>query len=121
MGHHRQIIDRSGGRRLCLYSREPRSYQHFDGLPVVDSVSPHLRRHPLTGDWVGIAAARQGRTFLPNQAECPFCVMYDGGPVTDIPVDAYEVRFSPTDLPHCQRCLTAAGIGCCHGSRPWHL
>lgn len=122
MGHHRQIIDRSGGRRLCLYSREPRSYQHFDGLPAVDSVSPHLRRHPLAGDWIGIAAARQGRTFLPNQAECPFCVMYDGGPVTDIPVDAYEVaiftnRFAALsavpDLPPELGVATAPGLGIC--------
>ena len=91
MGHHRQIIDRYDGRRLSLYSKEPRYYHHFDGLPAVNSVSPHLRRHPLTGDWIGIAAARQQRTFLPNHAECPFCVMHDGGPLTDIPVDAYEV------------------------------
>ena len=122
MGYHRQIIDRSDGRRLCLYSREPRSYHHFDGLPALDSVSPYLRRHPLTGDWVGVAAARQGRTFLPDQTECPFCVMRDGGPVTDIPIDVYEVviftnRFaalSPLpDAPPELGVATAPGLGIC--------
>lgn len=122
MGHYRKIIDRSGGRRLCLYSREPRYYRHFDGLPEVNSVSPYLRRHPLTGDWIAIAAARQQRIFLPNQAECPFCVMHDGGPLTDIPVDAYEVavftnRFAALsalpDLPPELEVATAPGLGIC--------
>ena len=122
MGHHRHIIDRTGGRRLCLYSREPRTYRHFDGLPAVESASPHLRRHPLTGEWIGVAAARQGRTFLPNQAECPFCVMRDGGPMTDIPVDDYEVaiftnRFAALsalpDTPPELGIATAPGHGIC--------
>jgi UDPglucose--hexose-1-phosphate uridylyltransferase len=32
-----------------------------------------LRRDSLTGEWVGIAASRQGRPNLPVE-ECPFCV-----------------------------------------------
>ncbi len=122
MGHYKHIVYRSGGRRLYLYSRKPRLYNHFDGLPAVDSVSSHLRCHPLTGDWVGISAARQQRTFLPNQAECPFCVMREGGPLTDIPVDAYEVaiftnRFAALsampDLPPELGVATAPGLGIC--------
>ena len=34
---------------------------------------------------------RQGRTFLPNAADCPLCVMSNNEAPTDIPVDDYEV------------------------------
>ena len=122
MGYNRKIINRSGGGRMCLYSMKPRIYHHFEGLPSVESMPPHLRQHPLTGEWIGVAAARQGRTFLPNQAECPFCVMRDGGSVTDIPVDDYEIaiftnRFSALsalpDLPPQLGVATAPGLGFC--------
>ena len=122
MSYHRQIIERSDRRRLCLYSKEYRSYRQFEGLPAIDSAPSHLRRHPLTGDWIGVASARQWRTFLPNQAECPFCAMYDGGPMTDIPVDDYEVaiftnRFSALsplpDMPPDLSVATAPGLGIC--------
>ena len=80
MGHHRQIIDRSGGRRLCLYSREPAAISILTvclrGRQRITASAPPS----IIGDWIGIAAARQGRTFLPNQAECPFfvsCTMVD--------------------------------------------
>ena len=48
-------------------------------------VSSELRRDQLTGSWVGIAGARQGRPNRPTE-ECPFCV---GG--LEAP-EAYEVR-----------------------------
>ena len=46
MSYHRQIIERSDRRRLCLYSKEHRSYRQFEGLPAIDSAPSHLRRHP---------------------------------------------------------------------------
>lgn len=84
-------IDRGGGRILNLYSRSARQYQTYDGLPPVDSSSAHLRWHPLRQEWIGLSSARQGRTFLPNAAECPLCPMTDHGPLTDIPVDDYDI------------------------------
>lgn len=44
-----------------------------------------LRRDPLTGEWVAIVGARQGRPNLPS-TDCPFCV---GGLESPEP---YEVR-----------------------------
>ena len=48
-------------------------------------VSSELRRDALTGQWVGIAGARQARPNRPTE-DCPFCV---GG--LEAP-EAYEVR-----------------------------
>lgn len=84
-------VTQEDGKHLRLYSRAPRDYQVFEGLPAVDSSQAHLRKHPLSGEWVGLSTARQARTFLPNVADCPFCPMQDGGDLTDIPVDDYEV------------------------------
>lgn len=119
---HLETVARSGGRRLCLYSARPRHYEIFEGLPAVDSSSAHMRRHPLTGEWIGHASARQGRTFLPNAADCPFCCMTADSDITDIPVDDYEIaifsnRFSALspspDMPPELGVETAPGLGIC--------
>jgi UDPglucose--hexose-1-phosphate uridylyltransferase len=55
-------------------------------------VSSELRRDRLTGDWVGIAGARQGRPNRPAAA-CPFCV---GGLEAPEP---YEVKAFPNRWP----------------------
>ena len=88
---YRTDIDRGLGRTLRLYSFAKRDYHHFDGLPSVDSSGAHLRWHPLREEWIGHAASRQNRTHLPNAAECPLCPMVEGGPLTDIPVDDFDV------------------------------
>lgn len=115
-------IDRGGDRLLTLYSEAPKNYTSFDGLPPVSSTDAHMRWHPLRREWIGHASARQGRTFLPNQAECPLCVMSDNDSPSDIPVDDYEVaiftnRFSALSLgattPPQLEIDTRAGIGCC--------
>lgn len=88
---HLAILDRGEGRRLRLFSRNVRSYRRYDGLPPVTGAGVHLRQHPLTGDWVAYSTARQGRTMLPSAHECPLCPMSGAAPVTDVPVDDYEV------------------------------
>lgn len=55
-------------------------------------VSSELRRDALTGEWVGIAGARQGRPNRPRE-KCPFCV---GG--LEAP-EQYEVRAFPNRWP----------------------
>ncbi len=49
-----------------------------------------LRCDPLVGEWVVIAAQRQGRTFLPPQEQCPLCPSKPGRP-TEIPASDYDV------------------------------
>ena len=118
----KHIIDRGGERVLTLYSQAERSYQTFEGLPPVSSSDAHMRWHPLRREWIGHASARQGRTFLPNEADCPLCPMTSNEAPTDIPVDDYEVaiftnRFSALS-PDAQNpppfeIDTKAGIGQC--------
>ena len=118
----RVIIERGGDRVLYLYANAPKSYQHFEGLPPISSADAHMRWHPVRREWVGYAAARQGRTHLPNQADCPLCPMQDANMPSDIPVDDYEIaiftnRFSAFSL-HAQNTVidgmdTRAGKGLC--------
>ena len=118
----RVIIDRGDEKVLYLYSHAPKNYQHFEGLPPVSSADAHMRWHPVRREWVAYAAARQGRTHLPNQADCPICPMHNPDMPSDIPVDDYEIaiftnRFSAFSL-HAQNTLiegmdTIAGKGLC--------
>ena len=90
-GLYRATVPRGEGRQLDLFSRSARSYRLFDGLPSVTGGSAHFRQHPLTGEWISYSGVRQGRTFLPQAAECPLCAMSSDDLKTDIPVDDYEV------------------------------
>jgi UDPglucose--hexose-1-phosphate uridylyltransferase len=49
-----------------------------------------LRWDPLVGEWVVIAAQRQGRTFLPPVEQCPLCPSRPGRQ-TEIPAADYDV------------------------------
>ncbi|MGC6516521.1 MAG: galactose-1-phosphate uridylyltransferase [Candidatus Puniceispirillaceae bacterium] len=118
----KHTINRGGGRVLSLYATSEKTYQEFDGLPPVSSSDAHMRWHPLRREWIGHASARQGRTFLPNQADCPLCPMQSNDNPSDIPVDDYEIaiftnRFSAlslnTDLPPELEVPTKQGIGSC--------
>ena len=50
-----------------------------------------LRFNELRGEQVVYAVERQERTFLPAEDHCPLCPTRPGGPVTEIPVPAYEI------------------------------
>ena len=88
---HCAVVDRGAGRTMRLFSRKAREYRVFGGLPSVEGASAHLRRHPLTGEWIAYSAARQGRTMLPDAHDCPLCPMHDASRLTDVPVADYEV------------------------------
>ncbi|SDD30577.1 galactose-1-phosphate uridylyltransferase [Actinokineospora iranica] len=49
-----------------------------------------IRRDPLTGEWVVLAAHRQTRTYKPPAALCPLCPSTPGRP-TEIPESDYDV------------------------------
>ncbi|WP_308405522.1 galactose-1-phosphate uridylyltransferase [Streptomyces tardus] len=65
-------------------------------LPSVHTGS-QIRRDPLTGDPVALAAHRQGRTYHPPADECPLCPSREGRqseiPAEDYQVVAFENRF----------------------------
>jgi UDPglucose--hexose-1-phosphate uridylyltransferase len=67
-------------------------------LPTVRA-APTMRRDPLTGEWVTIAAHRMDRTHLPAARQCPLCPTRPGR-CTEIPAGDYDVvvfenRFPP--------------------------
>jgi UDPglucose--hexose-1-phosphate uridylyltransferase len=52
--------------------------------------SSEIRRDPLTGEWVAMAAHRQSRTYKPPADLCPLCPSEPGRP-TEIPESSYDV------------------------------
>ena len=64
-----------------------------------------LRFNELRGEEVVYAAHRQERTLHPEAAACPLCPTRPGGPVTEVPVSAFEIavfenRFPAFAPPH---------------------
>jgi UDPglucose--hexose-1-phosphate uridylyltransferase len=90
---HRLELTKPDGRALTLYGLEPVSYEGPVPSPGVlpDSANPHLRWHPLRGEWVAYAAHRQDRTFLPPPEYNPLRPSAPGEPPTELPRGRYEV------------------------------
>jgi UDPglucose--hexose-1-phosphate uridylyltransferase len=90
---HKRHLKKPDGRSLYLYSSSPVA----DGLAAPSPQSepvqsnPHLRWHPLRGEWVAYASHRQNRTFLPPKEYNPLQPMRDPGVPTELPVGNYEV------------------------------
>lgn len=86
----------SDGREILYYDETPGTGRadvaDTRGLPAPspDAAGPGLRWDALAGEWVLVAAARQGRTLLPSAADCPLCPSAPGR-ATEIPADDYDV------------------------------
>ncbi len=62
------------GRQIFYYDREPVERSAVDTRPVEPRPLPgEMRQDPLTGEWIAMAAHRQGRAFLPPKEFCPLC------------------------------------------------
>ncbi|MCQ9163537.1 MULTISPECIES: galactose-1-phosphate uridylyltransferase [unclassified Arthrobacter] len=57
-----------------------------------------LRFDALTGDWVAVAAHRQGRTYLPPADQCPLCPS-TGANHSEIPDSTYDVAVFENRFP----------------------
>lgn len=113
------------GRALYLYSRTPIPEEELSAPSPHDGEfrpNPHLRWHPLRGEWIAYAAHRQNRTFLPPADYDPLAPTTDRENPTEVPdaswdVAVFENRF-PTffggahDAPH-EIVHTAVGRGVC--------
>lgn len=66
-------------------------------LPPQEPAS-EMRRDPLTGEWVAIAAHRQTRTYKPPAGSCPLCPSTPDRP-TEIPEADYEVAVFENQFP----------------------
>ncbi len=79
------------GREIHYYDERdlPRDAVDTRDLPPQDSASD-LRRDPLTGEWVALAAHRQTRTYKPPADLCPLCPSTPGRP-SEVPESEYDV------------------------------
>ena len=121
---HRAEYVKPDGRRLWLYGRAP---PRIESAPSPSSepvtVQTHLRRDPLSDEWVIYATHRQNWTFLPAAAEDPFAPTTDPQHPTEMPSGYYEVavfenRFpslslNPGPPPPIADVETAPGRGSC--------
>ncbi|ANW19815.1 galactose-1-phosphate uridylyltransferase [Streptomyces clavuligerus] len=80
------------GRELLYYdSRDDAVRDSVDRRPLTPVTSrTEIRRDPLLGDAVSIAAHRQDRTYQPPAGQCPLCPSR-GGRLSEIPAEDYDV------------------------------
>lgn len=98
---HRLELLKPDGRHLTLYSRGPidASLQAPSPFPEPLNATPHLRWHPLRGEWVTYAAYRQGRTFLPPPEYNPLAATVRADNPTEVPAGAWDVAVFDNRFP----------------------
>lgn len=81
------------GRKMTLYSRRPISASIEATNPPHDPIvgGPHMRWHPLRGEWVVYASHRQNRTFLPPKEYSPLAVTRSPEFPTELPAGDYDI------------------------------
>jgi UDPglucose--hexose-1-phosphate uridylyltransferase len=96
---HRRELYKPDGRKLWLYARAPLSPTPVAApMPPGESgpaPNPHLRWHPLRGEWVAYAPYRQHRTFLPPPEWNPLAPGTD----TEVPPGNWEAAVFENRFP----------------------
>src|SRR3954468_19166677 len=101
MMHALELV-KPDGRGLTLYKRAPFDAAALDApSPFADPLNPnpHLRWHPLRGEWVTYAAYRQDRTFLPPPEYNPLAVTTDPANPTEVPQGDWDVAVFENRFP----------------------
>jgi len=90
---HKVELTKPDGRALILYSRSeiPKNIQAPSPQNESTMPEPHLRWHPLRGQWVAYASHRQNRTFLPPKEYNPLAPMSSEKIPTELPQGKYDV------------------------------
>jgi UDPglucose--hexose-1-phosphate uridylyltransferase len=98
---HCIALKKPDGRDLTLYSREPLCENFTAPSPSGEALhgSPHLRWHPLRGEWITYAAYRQDRTFLPPPEYNPLAPTRDSAHPTEVPQGAWDVAVFDNRFP----------------------
>ncbi|MFE0460881.1 galactose-1-phosphate uridylyltransferase [Kitasatospora sp. NPDC058965] len=88
------------GRELIYYDRDDRQLREaLDRRPLEPTSSlAELRRDPVSGDWITVAAHRQGRTYHPPADQCPLCPS-QGEHLSEIPAADYDVAVFENRFP----------------------
>lgn len=88
------------GRALRLYSRRPIAEDiRASSLEAPAGINPHLRWHPLRGEWVAYAAYRQARTFHPPPEYNPLAPSDQTGHPTELPAGDYDIAVFDNRFP----------------------
>jgi UDPglucose--hexose-1-phosphate uridylyltransferase len=98
---HIRELTKPDGRKLWLYSRNPIIHVEAAPSPFPDplNASPHMRWHPLRGEWITYAAHRQGRTFLPPPEYNPLAVTTNADNPTELPQGDWDVAVFDNRFP----------------------
>ncbi len=98
--YHR-TLQKPDGRQLTLYSRWPIAEDIQATSPSPDPVlaMPHLRWHPLRGEWVAYASHRQHRTFFPPADYNPFAPTTSLSEPTELPAGQYDIAVFQNRFP----------------------
>ncbi|HEY9824161.1 MAG TPA: galactose-1-phosphate uridylyltransferase [Stenomitos sp.] len=98
---HFQTLLKPDGRKLTLYSRQPIAAGITATSPSSDPIqaNPHLRWHPLRGEWVAYASHRQGRTFMPPPQYNPLAPTTDPEFPTELPQGNYDIAVFDNRFP----------------------
>jgi UDPglucose--hexose-1-phosphate uridylyltransferase len=94
-------LTKPDGRALTLYASRPLPEGLVAPSPFVEplAAAPHLRWHPLRGEWVTYAAYRQGRTFLPPPEYNPLAVTRDPAHPTELPDAEWDIAVFDNRFP----------------------
>ncbi|HVG03539.1 MAG TPA: galactose-1-phosphate uridylyltransferase [Burkholderiaceae bacterium] len=107
---HRLQVLKPDGRCLTLYANHPLDGGVTAPSPFAEPLkaSPHLRWHPLRGEWVTYAAYRQDRTFLPPPQYNPLAVTIDPAQPTEMPDSNWDIAVFDNRFPSL---LSARDVG----------
>ena len=94
-------LTKPDGRPLTLYSTRPIPDDLQATSPFADAqdANPHLRWHPLRGEWVAYAAFRQNRAYQPAPPYNPLAPTGDALHPTEIPAGDYEIAVFDNRFP----------------------
>lgn len=98
---HRLELIKPDGRKLTLYGRQPLDAGMSAPSPFNEPLGavPHLRWHPLRGEWITYAAYRQGRTYLPPPEYNPLAPTTDEAHPTEVPAGNWDVAVFDNRFP----------------------
>ena len=94
-------LSKPDGRQLTLYSTQAIAPDLRAPSPFSEpqNANPHLRWHPLRGEWVTYAAYRQNRTYQPPPQYNPLAVTADADHPTELPKGEYEIAVFDNRFP----------------------
>lgn len=98
---HSRLLQKPDGRALRLYSHTPITGDIVAPSPFADALhaNPHMRWHPLRGEWITYAGYRQTRTFLPPPEYNPLAVTQSADNPTELPPGDWEVAVFDNRFP----------------------